>query len=65
MLKSGTTATQRKQNTRENYLRQINSKIGENREHRPDFRPDYVKLSSKEPQATKSKAKKKAREIKT
>ena len=54
----GRAATQRKQNTRENYLRQINSKIGENREHRPDFWPDYVKLRSMEPQAMKSKAQK-------
>ena len=45
-------------NMRENYLHQINSNISENQEHQPKFWPDYVKLSSMEPQATKLKAKK-------
>ena len=38
--------TQRKQNTREFYLRQIILKIGKYRKHRPDFRPEYVIMKS-------------------
>ena len=42
----GSAVTQRKQNTREFYLRQIILKIGKYRKHRPDFRPEYVIMKS-------------------